>query len=334
MLKRFAGALSALLAVAFARLSAAELESKEWRHEELKRFPAKEANQGVVADEEFLYVISNSAIGKYRKETFERVGGWKQEKGGPIIHMNAGMIRDGKLYCAHSNFPGMPMVSSVEIFDTDTLKHAGSQSLGVGEGSLTWIIWRENHWLACFAQYNSSKAKTGRDNSWTQVVKFDDQWRRVAGWVFPADLIERFESNSSSGGAFGPEGKLFVTGHTAKELYVVEFPEAGSVLKWTDTIPISAGGQAFCWDPKKLEVLYTINKATSEVIVSRVVPASAPQSAAESKAVEAVKTDVAGAAFLPTEKISRSDFKPIPIPEAALKKEQERAEQMLKQKKK
>jgi hypothetical protein len=253
---------------------AAEPAGMTWRQEEVRRFPAKEAKQGVVADAQFVYVISNSAIGKYRKETFERVGGWKGDKGGPIIHMNAGIIHDGLLYCAHSNFPAVPMLSSVEIFDPATMQHIGSHSLGIGEGSLTWIIRQDKHWLACFAHYSSSSARTGRDNTWTQVVKFDDQWRRVAGWAFPADLVERFAGNSSSGGAFGPGGNLFVTGHTAKELYVVEFPAAGSVLKWTDTIPISAEGQAFAWDPVKPEIFYTINKRTSEVIIARLVPAS------------------------------------------------------------
>lgn len=244
--------------------------SGAWRQEELRRFPAKEANQGVAADEQFLYVISNRAIGKYRKDTFERVAGWKDEKGGGLIHMNAGIVREGRLYCAHSNFPGVPMVSSVEIFDTAAMQHVGSHSLGIGEGSLTWIIWRDGHWLACFAQYAVSRGKTGRDNTWTQVVQFDEQWRRVAGWVFPPELIERFASNSSSGGAFGPDGKLFVTGHTASELYVLEFPKAGSVLRWTATIPISADGQAFNWDPAKPEILYSISKRSSEVIVSRI----------------------------------------------------------------
>lgn len=245
----------------------------------MRRFPAKEANQGVAADREFLYVISNSAIGKYRKDNFERVGGWKDVKGGPFVHMNAGIVREGRLYCAHSNFPGVPMVSSVEIFDTATMQHVGSHSLGIGEGSLTWIIWREGHWLACFAHYAVSRGKTGRDNAWTQLVEFDEQWRRTRGWVFPADLIERFASNSSSGGAFGPGGKLFVTGHTAKELYVVEFPEAGSVLKWSGTIAISAEGQAFNWDPEKPDILYTISKPSDEVIISRIV-ADAPDRAA------------------------------------------------------
>ncbi|HYG75253.1 MAG TPA: hypothetical protein VEK08_09650 [Planctomycetota bacterium] len=247
-----------------------EPSSGKWTHEELKRFKAREANQGVAVDKEFLYVISNAEIGKYRKSDFERVGGWKGTKGGPIIHLNAGIIRDGKLYCAHSNFPFVPMLSSVEIWDTATMQHVGSHSLGMDVGSLTWIIWRENHWLACFAHYNSSKGKTGRDNSWTQVVKFDEQWRRMGGWGFPPELIQHFHSNSSSGGAFGPTGALFVTGHTEQKLYVMNFPEAGAMLKWVDTIPISAGGQAFNWDPEKPELFYSINKATAEVIVSRI----------------------------------------------------------------
>jgi hypothetical protein len=244
--------------------------SSSWHHQELRRFAAIEAKQGVAADDDFLFVISNRAIGKYRKDTSERVGGWKDATNGPFVHLNAGIVRDGSLYCAHSNFPRVPMASSVEIFDTGTMKHVGTHSLGIDAGSLTWIAWRDDHWFACFAHYNASREKTGRDNSWTQVVKFDKQWRRVAGWVFPPELIARFGGHSSSGGAFGPEGLLFVTGHTAKELYIVGFPEAGPVLRWTAIIPVSAKGQAFAWDRVKPGILYSINKSTSEVVVSRI----------------------------------------------------------------
>lgn len=38
-----------------------------------RRFPAPEARQGVAADAEFLYVISNHALGKYRRDGGERV---------------------------------------------------------------------------------------------------------------------------------------------------------------------------------------------------------------------------------------------------------------------
>lgn len=103
----------------------------QWRHEELRRFKAREAHQGIATDGKFAYVISNHAIGKYRIETGERVGGWEGEKNGPIIHLNAGTVRKGRLYVAHSNYPGVPMVSSVEIWDPKTMQHVGTHSLGL-----------------------------------------------------------------------------------------------------------------------------------------------------------------------------------------------------------
>lgn len=240
-----------------------------WRHEELRRFKAREAHQGVATDGEFVYAISNRAIGKYRIETGERLSGWEGEKGGPIVHLNAGTVRDGRLHVAHSNYPGVPMLSSVEIWDSSTMQHVGTHSLGIDAGSLTWVAWRDGCWFACFAHYSTSQGRTGRDASWTQLVRFDEQWRREAGWVFPPDLIVRFGGNSSSGGGFGPEGLLFVTGHDAKELYALAFPEAGSVLRWTDTVSIGAEGQAFDFDPRRPGFLYSLMRRTGEVIVSR-----------------------------------------------------------------
>src|SRR5882724_1357063 len=70
-----------------------------WRYEELRRLPSAEAGQGVIADGEFLYAINNHAIGKYRKATGERVALWEGEVGGEIIHLNAGVVYEGRLYC-------------------------------------------------------------------------------------------------------------------------------------------------------------------------------------------------------------------------------------------
>jgi outer membrane protein assembly factor BamB len=241
----------------------------DWRHEELRLFKAREAHQGVAADGQFLYVISNRAIGKYRADTGERVGGWTGEKDGPIVHLNSGTVRTNRLYVAHSNYPDVPMLSSVEVWDTETMQHVSSHSLGMEAGSLTWVLWRDGHWFACFANYASDRDKTGRDPSWTQVVQFDEQWRRVAGWGFPSGLIKRFAGNSCSGGAFGPDGVLFVSGHDARELYLLQFPVAASVMTWSDTVSISAEGQAFDFDPVKPDLLYSIARRSGEVIVSR-----------------------------------------------------------------
>src|SRR5438105_5220522 len=74
----------------------------EWKHEELRRFKADEANQGVAVDEQHFYAITNHAIGKYRKDTGARVASWDGGAGGKIKHLNAGVVLEGKLYCAHS----------------------------------------------------------------------------------------------------------------------------------------------------------------------------------------------------------------------------------------
>ncbi len=242
----------------------------QWTHQELKRFPAKEANQGVVADDKFLYVITNTAIGKYDKTTFERVGGWEEEKGGPFIHMNAGIIHEGKLLCAHSNFPGVPMTSSIEIFDPQKMTHVGTRSFGIDSGSLTWIAPHEGGWLACFAHYSKSQPQTGRGPSSTELVRFDAEWRRTGGWVFPQGIIDIFGGSSCSGGSISAGGDIFITGHDAKQLCVLRFPEAGSILQWTDTIPMTAEGQSFSWDPVQPGIFYGIVKKTKEVVVSRI----------------------------------------------------------------
>jgi hypothetical protein len=247
------------------------LATAGWRFEELRRFKAPEARQGVAVDDEFFYAITNRAIGKYRKDTGERVGGWQDREGGPFIHMNAGIVRDGRLLAIHSNYPGVPMLSSLEIFNPATLEHVASHSFGRMDGSFTWLDRREGRWIACFVHYGEKGAEPNRDSSWTQILELDNEWRRTAGWALPPDLIERFGGRgfSASGGAFGPGGLLYVTGHDNPEMYVLEFPEAGSVMRWVATFPLPVEGQAFAFDPTEPDIVYGVLKRTTEVIVGR-----------------------------------------------------------------
>lgn len=241
-----------------------------WNYEELRRFPAVEAKQGAASDGEFVYVISDRAIGKYRAETGQRVATWSDEAGGPFIHLNAGIVRDGKLICAHSNYPGVPMLSSVEIWDAATLRHIGTHSFGRSDGSLTWLDRRDGRWIACFVHYGKKGGEPGRGVEWTQIVEFDDDWRRTGGWALPAELIARLSPRgySCSGGAIGPDGRLYVTGHDAPELYVLEFPSAGPVLRWIATVPVTAEGQAFGWNPRDRGTIYFIRRP-GDLIVGR-----------------------------------------------------------------
>jgi hypothetical protein len=256
------------------------LTTPGWGYRELRRFKAPEAGQGVAVDREFFYAINNRAIGKYRKATGERVAGWEGGAGGEVIHLNAGFVREGRLHAIHSNYPGVPMLSSLEFFEAATLQPAGSHSFGRMDGSFTWLDRAPatapraaaGRWIACFVHYGNRAAEPNRDATWTQIVALDDEWRRVAGWALPADLTARFGGRgySASGGAFGPGGDLYLTGHDNTELYVVAWPKAGSVLEWIATMPFPSEGQAFAWDPEDPGVLYSVLKRTKEVIVGRV----------------------------------------------------------------
>lgn len=247
-------------------------DANGWSYVETQRIKAAEASQGVATDGEYLYAISNRAIGKYRCDTGERVAGWSGNVAGPIIHLNAGQVWEGMLYCAHSNYPGVPNCSSVEIWDTATMRHVGSHSFGLTDGSLTWLVRHDDRWIACFAQYGRKGGEPGRNPSWTRLVAFDDGWREVGGWSFPQDLMERLgvRGYSISGGGFGPEGLLFVTGHDDPFLYVLRLPEAGPVLQWVATIPVPSHGQAFAWNPLHPGQLCTINRGGHEIIMGTV----------------------------------------------------------------
>lgn len=241
------------------------------RFEEIRRFSSPHANQGVAVDADHFYAITNRAIGKHDKETGRLVDEWVGPVEGPIIHLNSGIVLDGRLYTAHSNYPGVPMVSSIEIWDVETMEHVDSHSFGIFQGSATWADRRDGSWWVGFANYEGWGGQPGPDPSWTTVVRFDDQWRPIAGYVFPPGVVERFEDRSNSGGAWGPDGYLYATGHDHSEVYVLRPPEAGSVLELVETLPVPAEGQAIAWDPTESGVLYTIIRSTSEVVVSKLV---------------------------------------------------------------
>lgn len=252
----------------FLSLTCGQMQGRDFK--ELGRFSAVEARQGVAVDAEAYYVISNHAIGKYSKSTQAKLAHWECDEGEPLIHLNAGIVYNGRLYCAHSNYPGVPMTSSIEVFDTSNLQHVESHSFGIFWGSLTWIDRKDDAWYACFAHYSNRAAEPNRDPSWSVLIKFDDQWTRQESWIFPSKLIEAFDGYSSSGGGFGPDGSLYVTGHDHPQLYALEFPDGGSQLIWKNTIEISAEGQAFAWDPTSNANFVSILKREREVILGHI----------------------------------------------------------------
>ena len=240
-----------------------------WRYQELKRYQAPEARQAVAVDADCFYAIGNTSVAKYDKKSGVRLAGWECPEGKPLIHLNSGAVVDGKLYCAHSNYPAVPMTGSIEIWDTRTMKHVGNHSFGIDVGSTTWADFHKQHWYVGFAHYQNKGADPNRDPSWTSVVKFNQAWHRMEGWVFPPEVIKRFAGYSCSGGVIDDQGFLYCTGHDAPEIYILRFPEGGSILELVEIIAVTFPGQGLAWDRSDVGTLYSIFKANRQVIVSR-----------------------------------------------------------------
>lgn len=240
--------------------------------QEIDRFDAPEAHQGIAVDEKYFYAVDNQAIGKYDKKTGELVDTWVGEKDGPIIHLDSGMVLNGKLYAANSNWPDSPMTSSVEIWNTKTMEHIGSHSFGIRWGSCTWVDRHDGAWWAVFANYSRvfDRNQSPYGNSyWTTLIKFDDHWQWQEGWIFPEEVIKRALPMSISGGSWGEDGLLYASGHDHPEIYALKLPEAGSTLELQDTLPINSNGQGIAWDRSNPGLIYAISRPDKQVIVSQ-----------------------------------------------------------------
>jgi hypothetical protein len=235
--------------------------------EQIGEFMVSEANQGVGVDAHHFYAVDNYAIGKYEKKTGKLVKKWQGDRNGPIVHLDSAMLMDGKLYAAHSNYPQPRMMSSIEIFDAETMKHIGTHSFGIQWGSLTWADWYDGHWWMTFANYDRllgpGKTPYGRKAN-TVMIKFTKDFQSMQSWTLPEVLLDRFKDMSNSGGSWGPDGYLYLTGHDPAELYRMRLPKSGSVLDLVDIIPMNIRGQGIAWDRSQPGVIYGIIRATAK----------------------------------------------------------------------
>jgi len=218
------------------------------------QFETFDARQGVAVDAHHFYAVNNFRITKHDKKSGEPLLQWDgdPESAEPLIHLNSGMVFDGKLYAAHSNYPSWPMTSSLETWDTKTMAHIGTHSFGVRLGSFAWIDRFEDSWWGAFANYD--RVQQGMRHPYgetrnTVVVKFDAQFNVVQNWTIPVEILSRMTPMSNSGGSWGPDGMLYLTGHDHPEIYVMAIPDRGSELDWRATIHVpSFNGQGIAWN--------------------------------------------------------------------------------------
>ncbi len=240
---------------------------------ELQRHDAPEARQGVAVGTDSFYAIDNSAIARHDKQSGAQLAIWQ---GDPrrFAHLNSCVVVDAELICANSNFPDVPQHSSVELFDARTLAWLRSVPLADGRGSLTWVDRHDGAWWAMFANYDGRGGEAPRDHRDTVLARLDDQWQETQRWHLPPAVLERLRPSSSSGGGWGPDGRLYITGHDRPKIYVLGVPADGATLDLIETIaapPLE--GQAISWDHAEPGVLYAISRRARQVIALRVLPA-------------------------------------------------------------
>lgn len=240
--------------------------------EVIAAFGSPAARQGVAVDAAHVYVAGNYRIIKHERATGAAIEEWAGEaEGRPLTHLDSAMVHDGLLYAAHSNYPGWPMTSSVEVWDAATMRHVGTHSFGIQLGSFTWLDRHAGVWWGAFANYD--KVQTGQSSAYgetrrTQIVRMDDDFAIKERWVLPESILERMRPMSNSGGSWGPDGLLYLTGHDHGEIYVTCLPAAGSTIIWLGTVRVDGmEGQGIAWDRSADEPeLWAILKQDRQVL--------------------------------------------------------------------
>lgn len=237
----------------------------------LRTYPAFDADQGVAVDGRYFYSVDNYSITKHDRRSGKALRQWYGGADGPIIHLDGAAILNGKIYAPHSNYSTLPETSSIEVWDPTSMRHVASHSFGIYRGSLTWIDRHDGYWWATFANYD--KIPSGQTEPYgrtinTQLVKLDSRFETVESWTFPDDLVAKFRPMSNSGGSWGPDGRLYITGHDDPDVYVIELPDAGATVKWVATISAPAiAGQGIAWDRgSRRPTLWGISRDSKNVV--------------------------------------------------------------------
>lgn len=230
--------------------------------------PSESARQGVASDGTSIYAIDNNTITRIAIADQQVTGEWT---GDPALfpHLNSCTAVASELVCASSNYPAVPQLSTVEIFDLETLQHKQSIALGPMPGSLTALDRHGAQWWATFANYDDRGTPAGRDHRDSFVAQLDDEFRISRMWGLPEAVLERLAPSSISGASWSEDGQLYLSGHDKPELYVVAVPQAGGVLRHLATIPIISHGQAIDIDPVDTSLIWSIDRASRTVHASR-----------------------------------------------------------------
>ncbi|MEW4487235.1 endonuclease/exonuclease/phosphatase family protein [Thalassoglobus sp. JC818] len=206
-----------------------------WRTQQQWAVP--EAHQAAAADEKFFYAISSREIAKYDRKTGERVA----VSSGPAEHLNSGILWNGQLLSAHSNYPKKPEESRIVSCDLETMKLKTFHEFLESEGSLTWVVRHDDHWWCHFAFY-------GPENAKSYLAKFDENWNEVQRWNYPDSVIQQLGNYSLSGGIWH-SGEILASGHDDPVLFRFAVDPNSKTLTFRGIQATPFSGQGFASDP-------------------------------------------------------------------------------------
>src|SRR5262245_29745038 len=109
------GSFAALAVVTLAPL-ARGAEPAGWS--EVRVLDAPEAFQAAAAHDDWIFAITNTQVAKYDRTSGKRLA----VSTGEAAHLNSGFVWEGKLYCAHSNYPLVPEKSEIKVLDLESMK--------------------------------------------------------------------------------------------------------------------------------------------------------------------------------------------------------------------
>lgn len=205
---------------------------------ETRVVPSKYATQAAAVDGAFLYAVASKQIAKIDRATGREIA----LSEGEASHLNSAVVLEGRIYCAHSNFPLLPETSEVRILDPETMKLTVFHEFQKPPGSLTWVLKKGGDWWCHFAHY-------GKDNAKSVLLRYDTEWKETGRWHYPEGLVAEWGKMSLSGGIWQGE-ELLVTGHDKKSIYRVKVPVEGGMIEWMGTHPSPFPGQGIAEDPQ------------------------------------------------------------------------------------
>lgn len=193
--------------------------------------PSPHATQAAAMDGKFVYAVSNTTVAKLDGKSGKELA----LSTGEAAHLNSALVIEGKIYCAHSNFPRKPEQGDIRVLDPETMALTIFHRFENPPGSLTWVLRRDGNWWCHFAHY-------GLETEKARLLRYDDQWKETGRWEYPPELVKEWGVSSLSG-AIWQGDVLLATGHDEKKIYRLKVPAEGKTVQWVDTLKSPFPGQ-------------------------------------------------------------------------------------------